>query len=96
MAFDGAYFELDGNSSKNTFNQWRYKTTDTAATVDTANYFLNAYAMGLRAGDVILRLTVDSLSAPTTWLHGFHTCNSASATAVDVTDALSIGSTDTD
>lgn len=96
MAFNAAYFELDGNGSKNTFNQWRYKTTDTAATCDTAQYFLAAYGLGLRAGDVILRLTVDSLTAPTTWVHGFHTCNQATAAAVDVTDTLSLGTTDTD
>lgn len=80
------------------FTLWIYKTTDAAATVDTANYFNNAADM-LRVGDVILRVTYGEAahtSVAGTSAVGFHYVNSISAGAVDVTDATAIGTADTD
>jgi hypothetical protein len=76
------------------FTLWAYRTEDAAATVDTAGYFNGARAM-LTAGDVIMRLTVNSTGVPQTV--GLHLVNDVPATGnVDVADALAITVTDTD
>ena len=63
--------------------------------MDSAGYFSVGY--GLKLGDVIMRMTVDSLSAPTSVsASGFHIVNSVSATAIDVADVLALTATDTD
>lgn len=73
---------------------WMYRTEDAAAAVDTAGYF-NAARSLLKAGDVILRLTVNSSGVPQTW--GFHGVNDVPATGnVDTTDTLALTVTDTD
>lgn len=33
---------------------WAYRSTDPIATVDGANYFTNAAALGMKAGDMVL------------------------------------------
>ncbi|MCB0252167.1 MAG: hypothetical protein KDI55_00375 [Anaerolineae bacterium] len=97
MAFDANYFHLSVDPGNGMQKQWAYKTADAAATVDTANYFLAAWALGLRAGDIIHRLTVTNLGASNEAFSavGIHFCNSASSTAVDVADAVTF-SADTD
>jgi hypothetical protein len=73
---------------------WLYRTEDATATVDTAGYF-NGARDQLRAGDVILRCTVNSTGVPQT--AGFHLVNDVPATGnVDVADALALTVTDTD
>ncbi len=69
-----------------------YKTEDSAATVDSAGYFNEVLNM-LEVNDVILRVTTSSGAFSTA---GFHVVKDKSATAVDVTDALALTTTDTD
>jgi hypothetical protein len=98
MAYDAANLRLIQHLGRHNF--WHYVTADAAATVDTADYFLTATATPdnrLKLGDVILRLTVDSVSVPTSVSTvGFHVVNGLSATAVDVADTLALTATDTD
>ena len=75
------------------FGLWAYRTEDTAATVDTAGYF-NGAASLLRAGDVIIRITVNSSGVPQNG--GFHLVNSNASGVVDVADVLAFTTTDTD
>ena len=75
-----------------------YRTTDSAATVDSANYFASAIN-SLEIGDVILRTTVDSITAPTSVTSvGFHVVRAKSLTAgtIDVADATAINVSNTD
>ncbi|MBM3650845.1 MAG: hypothetical protein FJX11_23970 [Alphaproteobacteria bacterium] len=80
-------------------NLYTYNTDDSAATVDTANYFVEAVDF-LKVGDIIIRKTgtLDSASGLLTAMTagGFHFINARSDTAVDVTDALAFVVTDTD
>lgn len=95
MAFDARYLTCVGQIGNEMPNLWLYKTTDAAAAVDSAGYFPVGY--GIKLGDVIMRVTVDSLTAPTAAsAAGFHIVNSVSATAIDVADALALTTTDTD
>ena len=98
MAFDGAYLKLLVSGGSDHPNLWSYKTADAAATVDTADYFLAAHGMGLKALDVIIRSTVTNLGASNEAFSasGLHVVNAASATSVDVADAVNLGGTDTD
>lgn len=73
-----------------------YRTTDTAADVDTAGYF-DSVREQLRIGDLIYRVTVDGNGALVT--AGFHTVKdkpASNAAGVDVTDTLALTVTDTD
>lgn len=98
MAFDGAYLKLLVAGGNGHPNIWSYKTADAAATVDTADYFLNAYDMGMRVYDLVLRTTVTNLGASNEAFstQGFHTVNAASSTSVDVADTVALAGTDTD
>jgi len=69
-----------------------YQTTDAAATVDTADYFLQVKEM-LAIGDLIYRVTLSSGALSTA---GFHVVKDLTATSVDVTDTLALTVTDTD
>lgn len=95
MAFNADYLTCLTGISNDKPNMWLYKTTDSAATVDTAGYFSVGY--GINLGDIIVRVTVDSLTAPTAAsTAGFHLVNSVSSTAIDVADVLALTTTDTD
>lgn len=84
-----------GGTGIGAFTLWAYRTEDAAATVDSAGYFNNARSL-LTAGDIILRVTVNSSGVVQT--AGFHIVNSVPAvgTDVDVADALALTVTDTD
>lgn len=71
---------------------WLYKTTDTAADVDTAGYF-NSQVGIMNIGDLIIRVTLSSGALSTA---GFHVVKDVSATAIDVTDVTALTVTDTD
>lgn len=94
MAFSSnTLAKLTANSNPDIMNVFAYQSADTAATVNTANYFLTAYAnYGLKAGDLILAY-LDTGGTPQSYIF---TVNSASSAAVDVTDGLAVGTTDTD
>lgn len=72
------------------FTLWHYDAgADTNATVDTANYFQEAYNL-MNAGDVIL------VKANSGAAIGLHWVNSKTGGNIDVTDALALTATDTD
>lgn len=79
---------LDG-----TFNIWVYRSTDPAATVDSANYFTNGVSLGMKAGDMVFVVDTDASPVLTT----LHQVNAASADgSVDINDNLLGSVTDTD
>jgi hypothetical protein len=98
MAFDGAYLKLLVAGGNGHPNIWSYKTADAAATVDTADYFVNAIGMGMRLYDLILRTTVTNLGASNEAYstQGFHVINAQTLTAIDAADAVALSGTDTD
>lgn len=88
---------------------WKYDTTDTAATVDTAAYISNADKLGIKKGDIILRTTWSALptaqsdlvtgaaTAPTITTMGFHVVLGVTAAgSCDLADALALTVTNTD
>lgn len=84
----------ENSAGGGTFMLWAYRTQDAPAVVDTAGYFNEARSL-LRAGDVILRVSVNATGVPQTV--GFHIVNDVPATGnVDVADTLAITATDTD
>lgn len=90
MPFDQSNFAF-GNVGANAPAIHTYKSTDTAATLNTAGYF-NAIAAFLRVGDFILAY-LDTGGTP----QGYTFCvNSNAAGVVDVTDGLAVGTTDSD
>lgn len=75
---------------------YKYETTDSAATVDTAGYF-NASAAILPVGSVILVISVDDLAAPTAMNAAGHLfVNANDGTVVDTVDLTGFSATDTD
>lgn len=97
MAFDRTRLALLAGTNSKAPRLFGYKTDDTAATVDSANYFNTAFPK-LKVGDVILRVTVTNLDASNEAVStvGLHVVNGAGIGAVDVTDALALTVTDTD
>ena len=89
MAFDKTNYASGGNAT-NAPSIHKYKTTDTAATINTAGYF-NALAKEVRVGDLIYAYA-DTGGTPQGY---FFAVNANSGTVVDVTDGLAIGTTDT-
>ena len=70
---------------------WLYTTADTIATVNTANYFNDAIGM-IRKLDVIIVVS----STGSTPVVSIRYAKDVSATAIDVTDGLTVTATDTD
>lgn len=109
MAFDKNFLQLIGGTERapqsgyaagltnattpGAPRMWSYKTTDSHATVDTADYFLTARHL-LDIGDLIYVVVVNSSGVLQTW--GFHCVKDKSTTSVDVTDVLAGTMTDTD
>jgi hypothetical protein len=85
MAF--TYTNLTSLAGGNGFTLWHYSTTDAKATVDAADYFLDAVDR-LVVGDVII---CSDTNVPTTTLMVVLT-NTGSA--VDVSDGTAISLTD--
>lgn len=98
MAFDGTYLHCLVPSPPGVPQIWSYKTADSAATVDSADYFVNGILMGLRKYDLILRTTVTNLGASNEAYstQGFHVVNAQTSTAIDVADAVALSGSDTD
>lgn len=98
MAFDATYLKLLVAGGDGHPNLWSYKTADAAATVDTLDYFVNGIEYGLKVYDIIVRTTVTNLGASNEAFstQGLHTVNAASATSIDVADAVNLAGTDTD
>ena len=70
---------------------WIYSTTDTIATVNTADYFLTANDI-LAVNDMIFVVS----STGGTPVHSIVIVNASSSTTVDVSDGLTITATDSD
>ncbi len=70
---------------------WYYSTADTIATVNTAGYFNDAANM-LNVNDVILAITSTGGTPVVSLVYA----KDVSATAIDVTDGLTVTATDSD
>lgn len=89
--------------------RWKYDTTDTAATVDTAGYITNAQKLGMKKGDKVDRTTWSALptaqsdletpaaTSPTITTVGTHIVLGISADgSADLADATAATVTNTD
>lgn len=89
MAFVRTDLSLMASSAGN--NIWFYRSNDTLAVIDTADYFLTAIDY-LNAGDAIfLYADIDGTPA-----HGLAVVNSNTGTAIDTADATALAAADTD
>ena len=70
---------------------WEYASADPTATVDASGYFTNGYDLGMRAGDSVRVVDTDASPVAVT----MHTVN-VSGTTIDLSDGVSIGSTNSD
>lgn len=96
MAFDPKRFSRIAGAGSG--GLWLLHTSDAAATVDTAGYIAPAssYFGTLRVGDVVIRVTFTdtTYTAVSSW--GLHIVIGASATSIDLSDALAGVVTNTD
>jgi hypothetical protein len=100
MAFSSTGLNLvSGSKAGNAPQIWSYKTTDAAATVDTAGYFDNGSTSNtgmrnvMKVGDLIYRVTTSGGSFSTAGLHVVITNASG---IINVSDATVLGGTNTD
>jgi hypothetical protein len=70
---------------------WEYASTDASTVVDASGYFTNGYDLGMRAGDSVRVVDTDASPVAVT----MHTVN-VSGTTIDLSDGVSIGSTNSD
>lgn len=71
---------------------WQYTSTDAVATVRVSGYFTNGWDLGMRAGDIVVVL--DSDASPITGALCWVT--SATSSAVDLSDGVTVTGTDSD
>jgi ribosomal protein S11 len=69
---------------------WQYRSTDAAATVDTANYFTNGGSLGMAVGDLVF--VVNTTGNITT----LHQVSATGDGTTDVNDLTTITQTDSD
>lgn len=91
MAFSRSGLSRIGSSAGDAPTIYSYTTTDTIATVNTADYFLDAINE-IEVNDVIF---VASSTGGTPVISIVY-CNSNTGSAIDVTDGLTVTATDTD
>lgn len=91
MAFSRDGLAKIASSAGDAPSIFSYTTADTVATVNTANYFLDAIAE-INLGDVLFVFS----STGGTPVMTINYCNSNTGTAIDVTDGLVVTATDTD
>lgn len=72
---------------------WSYRSTDAAATVDTASYITNGGNLGMRVGDQVIVTDTDA-SPPVVTIHMVNSVSATAPGAVDLQDAFT--TTDTD
>jgi hypothetical protein len=70
---------------------WIYQSTDGASTVDASGYFTDGYNRGMRQGDICLVTDTDASPVITT----SHVVN-VTGTTVDLSDGVTLGSTNSD
>jgi hypothetical protein len=91
MAFDRSNLARLGSNNTGAGGLWLYRTTDTAATVNTADYFLSAINE-LPVGDIIFSMSATGGTPVLTLTY----VSGNTGTAVDVVDGTVISATDTD
>jgi hypothetical protein len=69
-----------------------YRSTDATGDVDASGYVTNGYALGMRANDVVLVHDTDASPVAQT----IHTVTTATTTAVDLSNGVAAGSTNSD
>ena len=62
MAYNGDKLSLKFSTRDGSYNEWVYKSTDNFTTVKAANFISDAYARGVRKGDMIT--VVEDASTP--------------------------------
>lgn len=73
---------------------WSYRSTDSAADVDTAGYITNGGDLGMRVGDVVI-VTDTNDSPPDVRMMAVNSVSTTAPGAVDLQDTVS-ADTDTD
>lgn len=91
MAFTRDSLARIGSANSNAGGMWLYKTADTIATVNTADYFLAAINE-IKLNDVIF-VTSSTGGTPVV---SIAYCNGNDGSAIDVTDGLTVTATDSD
>lgn len=71
---------------------WLYASTDTATAVRVSGYITNGYALGMRAGDIVLMIDTDASPIAASWM----IVTSASTTATDLSNGVAITETNSD
>lgn len=71
---------------------WIYTSTDAVTSVRVSGYITNGYALGMRAGDIVLVLDNDASPVTGSWCW----VTSASATATDISDGVTVTGTNSD
>lgn len=71
---------------------WLYRSTDDAATVDTANYFTNGGSLGMSVGDIIYVIDTDASPVITT----LHQVSATGDGTTDINNLTTITQTDSD
>jgi hypothetical protein len=71
---------------------WTYSSTDAVTAVRVSGYFTNGYSLGMRAGDIVLVLDNDASPLTGSWCW----VASATSTAVDLSDGVTITGTNSD
>ena len=90
MAFSATgWVTVCAAKSGNAPSMYLYKTADTQATVNTADYFLSLKDT-LKAGDIIFVYDTTTPSLVLTYV------NAVSSTSVDIADGTTVSATDTD
>jgi hypothetical protein len=89
MAYAASGLTLIGGASNQRL--WYYTTADTIATVNTADYFVDAVNM-IQKNDVIICVT--STGGTPVVSHAY--CNSNTGTAIDIVNGVAITATDSD
>lgn len=71
---------------------WTYSSTDAVTAVRVSGYFTNGWDLGMRAGDLVYVLDNDAspITGSLCWV------TSATSSAVDLSDGVTITGTDTD
>lgn len=71
---------------------WSYSSVDAVTLVRVSGYFTNGYALGMRAGDLVLVLDNDASPLTGSWCW----VATATSTTVDLGDGVTITGTNTD
>lgn len=91
MAFSRSTFQRMGGANSDAGALWLHRTADSAATVNTVDYFLDAINE-INVGDIIMSMSATGGTPVLTILY----CNANSGTVIDVVDGTVISATDSD